>query len=404
MGPQTDREKETAVPLHLVAEEEVRQSGLRLKFPENLERRYQRDTATARAHELRVISRIGLAVFLVIDLLMDLFLDQNLSWKVSLFYSGLLTVVMFLVQPCFRPTVPFFKREGAIFGFCATYCLAAIALASSQQHASLFEPFVFATLPISFILIFVRLPFPLASLLVAVAGSAYGASLLTHPGLSLPHKAFLFGFLLSLALPTLVAAHWLERASRRLYLHNLLQRLTYEHVVAQNAILTDVSYTDPLTGCANRRRMDGELQRLCDKDDTCATFLVADIDWFKNFNDRHGHPVGDRCLQEMATCLAAALRDGDLLARLGGEEFGVLLPRLPMDEAVLVAERLRAAVASYPFMVGTRIVRMTVSIGVASIVAYDEPARVFDAAEKAMYKAKRAGRNRVGGPWMKMAS
>ena len=55
-------------------------------------------------------------------------------------------------------------------------------------------------------------------------------------------------------------------------------------------------------------------------------------------------------------------------------------------------------------MVGTRIVRMTVSIGVASIVAYDEPARVFDAAEKAMYKAKRAGRNRVGGPWMKMAS
>jgi diguanylate cyclase (GGDEF)-like protein len=75
-----------------------------------------------------------------------------------------------------------------------------------------------------------------------------------------------------------------------------------------------------------------------------------------------------------------------------------------MQEAVLVAERLRAGVAAYPFMVGTRIVRITVSVGVASIVGFDEPARVMDAADKALYRAKRSGRNRVGGPWVKLAS
>jgi diguanylate cyclase (GGDEF)-like protein len=114
--------------------------------------------------------------------------------------------------------------------------------------------------------------------------------------------------------------------------------------------------------------------------------------------------LGDRCIQEVATCLAGALREGDLVARFGGEEFGVLLPTMPMQEAILVAERLRAAVAAYPFMVGTRIVRITVSVGLASIVGFDEPARVIDTADKAMYRAKRAGRNRVGGPWLKMAS
>ena len=216
--------------------------------------------------------------------------------------------------------------------------------------------------------------------------------------------AFRSAFLLALTLPTLLAVHGQERAARRLYLHSLLQRLNYERVVADNAVLTDLSYTDPLTGVANRRRLEGELQRLCDKEDVCASFLMIDIDWFKGFNDRYGHQVGDRCLQEVATCLAAALRDRDLLARLGGEEFGVLLPALPMQEAVLVAERLRSAVAAYPFMVGTRIVRITVSIGVASIVGFDEPARVVEAADKAMYRAKRAGRNRVGGPWLKLAS
>jgi diguanylate cyclase (GGDEF)-like protein len=169
-------------------------------------------------------------------------------------------------------------------------------------------------------------------------------------------------------------------------------------------VLADLSYTDPLTGAANRRRMEGELQRLCDKEDTCASFLMVDIDWFKGFNDRYGHPLGDRCLQEVATCLAAALRESDLLARMGGEEFGVLLPAMPMQEAVLVAERLRRAVADFPFMVGARIVRITVSVGVASIVGFDDPARVIDAAEKAMYRAKRSGRNRIGGPWIKLAT
>jgi diguanylate cyclase (GGDEF)-like protein len=404
MGPQTDYENEPAVPLSMLAEVEIRRTGFRLKFPDKLERRYRQDTATSRSLELRAKARIALALFLTAGILVNLFLELKPRWSLSFFYWGLMIAVMLLVQPYFRPTMPFIKRKVAIFAFCATLCLSAIAMVSSEPTPLLLESFVFAALPINFIIIFVRLPFPVATLLTAVTGCAYCVAILDHPGLSPPHKAFLFGFLLAVTVPTLVAAHWLERALRRLYLHGLLQRLNYERVIAQNAVLTDLSYTDPLTGTANRRRMDGELQRLCDKENTCASFLMVDIDWFRGFNDRYGHPLGDRCLQEVATCLAAALREHDLLARMSGEEFGVLLPTLPMQEAILIAERLRKSVADFPFMVGTRIVRVTVSIGVAGIVGFDEPARVIDAADKAMHRAKRAGRNRVGGPWMKVAS
>jgi diguanylate cyclase (GGDEF)-like protein len=405
MGPQTTRETdEPTVPLHMAAEAEIRRSGFRLQFPSELERRYRHDTATSWSHELRAKARIALAVFVTVGILVNLFLDLKPDWTISLFYWGLMIAVMLLVQPYFRPATPFIKREVATFGFCATLCLSDIAMVWLEPTPLLLGSFVFAVLSIGFIIIFMRLPFPVATLLAAVTGCAYCAAIMAHRGLATPNKAFLVGFLLALILPTLVAAHWLERASRRLYLHGLLQRLSYERVIAQNAVLTDLSYHDPLTGAASRRRMDGELQRLCDKEDTCASFLMVDIDWFKGFNDRYGHPLGDRCLQEVATCLATALREHDLLARMGGEEFGVLLPELPMQEAILVAERLRKAVADFPFMVGTRIVRITVSIGVASIVGFDEPARVIDAADKAMHRAKRAGRNRIGGPWVKLAS
>jgi diguanylate cyclase (GGDEF)-like protein len=404
MGPEVDRKKEAEFPLQMAADEEVRRTGLRLRFAPQLEQRYRLDTAAARAFDLPRVAYVGMALFMVTGLLWNLFLDPNPRWKLTAVVWGLMIAAALIVQPYFRPAISFRKRESAILGFYGFMCLAVMAFVDYQPTPLSLEPLIFTALPIYFVLIFVRLPFPLAILFMVVSEGAYGAILLQHPELSETGRMFLVGFLLALTLPTLVAAHHMERASRRLYLHGLLQHLNYERVMAHNAVLTDLSYTDPLTGIANRRRMTGELQRLCDKEDTCSTFLIVDIDWFKNFNDLYGHPVGDRCLQEVATCLAAALRGPDLLARLGGEEFGVLLPELPMQEAVLVAERLRAGVAAYPFMVGTRIVRITVSVGVASIVGFDEPARVMDAADKALYRAKRSGRNRVGGPWVKLAS
>jgi diguanylate cyclase (GGDEF)-like protein len=404
MGLDVKSENQTAVPLQLLAENEIKQNGFRLRFPEALERGYRRDTSTGRAHELRVVSAIALAVFLAMSILLKLCVDTDSRGTLSLSCWGVVTGAMLLAQTCFRPAVPALHREAAMFGFCVALYLSVIAIVGAQPAPLLLESLVLATLPINFILIVVRLPFPLTVLFAASAGIAYVGGLLIHSDISRAETVFLIAFLLASTLPTLLAVHWLERGGRHLYLHGLLKRLNYERVVTDNAVLTDPSYTDPLTGVANRRRLDGELQRLCDKEDTCATFLMVDLDWFKGFNDRYGHLMGDRCLQEVAICLGSALRDGDLLARLGGEEFGVLLPTLPMQEAVLVAERLRAAVAAYPFMVGTRVVRISVSIGVASIVGFDEPKRVIDAADKAMYRAKRAGRNRVGGPWMKLAS
>jgi len=404
MGFQINCGKQPAAPLEMLADTEIRRSGFRLRFPEELERRYRRDTAIGRSQELRAVSRIALAVFLSIGILKTLLLVPHPRWELASFFWVLMIGATLIVQPVLRPAVPSLKRETAIFGFCVTLCLSVLAMISLQRTPFPLQSMVVATLPVNFVLIFVRLPFPLATGFTAAVGCAYVVALLIHPDLSQSERVFLIGLLLAETLPTLGAVHGLERGSRRLYLHGLLQRLNYDRVLSHNAVLTDLSYRDPLTGIANRRRLNAELQLVCDKEDTCATFLMIDIDWFKGFNDRYGHPLGDRCIQEVATCLAGALREGDLVARFGGEEFGVLLPTMPMQEAVLVAERLRAAVAAYPFMVGTRIVRITVSVGLASIVGFDEPARVIDTADKAMYRAKRAGRNRVGGPWLKMAS
>ena len=106
----------------------------------------------------------------------------------------------------------------------------------------------------------------------------------------------------------------------------------------------------------------------------------------------------------MATCLATALREHDLLARMGGEEFGVLLPELPMQEAVWWQNGCARLLPIFRSWWARGSSGSRVSIGVASIVGFDEPARVIDAAEKAMFRAKRAGRNRIGGPWVKLAS
>jgi diguanylate cyclase (GGDEF)-like protein len=119
---------------------------------------------------------------------------------------------------------------------------------------------------------------------------------------------------------------------------------------------------------------------------------VIDIDHFKTFNDRFGHPAGDRVLRRVAHLLRGALRRTDFLARFGGEEFVAVLPGTDLGGAVEVAEWLRRAVADGPW-VGRGV---TVSIGAATLGPEPaRPGRLIRAADRALYRAKAAGRNRV---------
>jgi diguanylate cyclase (GGDEF)-like protein len=170
-----------------------------------------------------------------------------------------------------------------------------------------------------------------------------------------------------------------------------------------NRRLKDMSNRDALTGVANRRRfkefLDTEWRRAL-RSRTSVSVLMVDIDHFKPFNDAYGHQQGDACLKRVAEAMSGELqRAGDLLARYGGEEFVVVLPGHGLDAACQVGRRLRQAVEALaiPTSVSGAAPVVTVSIGAASAVPQgkEAPAALIAAADRALYRAKDAGRNRV---------
>ncbi len=159
--------------------------------------------------------------------------------------------------------------------------------------------------------------------------------------------------------------------------------------------------SDGLTGLMNHRafqlRMRAELSR-ARRESAPIALLMADIDHFKALNDRYGHPAGDAVLVELAQRLRAAVREYDLPARYGGEEFAVILPGLDGAGATAAAERVRAAIAETPFRLpGERTSTVTVSVGAAAAESEQDAEAWLVEADARLYRAKRAGRNRVVG-------
>jgi len=158
--------------------------------------------------------------------------------------------------------------------------------------------------------------------------------------------------------------------------------------------------TDPLTGLANRRAFDPTLSHALARsarNGTPLCMLMVDADHFKQFNDRHGHAAGDQALKALAECMRQAQRPGvDLAARLGGEEFALLIEGLKAPAAVAVAESLRRALAALPDGPGQALAQpLTVSIGVAERLPEEPPSGLMARADAALYRAKQGGRNRV---------
>lgn len=161
-----------------------------------------------------------------------------------------------------------------------------------------------------------------------------------------------------------------------------------------------LALTDPLTGLFNRRYALGHLDRIAQR--AAATggqfaVMVLDIDRFKSINDTHGHLAGDRVLSQVATCLRDGLRPSDLLARIGGEEFLVVLPDTTPEIARGVAERLRGAVSAHVFAVSgsDTQVTTTISVGLAMGSAARNGLETLDHADRALLAAKSEGRNQV---------
>ena len=172
-----------------------------------------------------------------------------------------------------------------------------------------------------------------------------------------------------------------------------------DHARAEAKRVRRDSERDALTGVLNRAAWRSRLeQAAADMKDAGKTMSVLffDIDLFKLVNDSLGHAAGDECLKAVARIVGEELRGGDILGRLGGEEFAVILPTARRIHAIAVAERIRTAVQEHCAIVGEDQVELTVSVGAAEYLGPDESFEaLMERADRAMYNAKGSGRNIV---------
>lgn len=176
------------------------------------------------------------------------------------------------------------------------------------------------------------------------------------------------------------------RKSRR---QRALRRLMREEL--------DMALTDPLTGIGNRRHFDSQIssRMMHKRENVPATALVIiDIDHFKTINDTYGHPSGDRVLEEIAARLRNSIRTSDFLARIGGEEFAVLLPTASAEGALVGAERLRKSIEAAPFRIESGQIPVTASLGVGLAADGETSEALYARVDRALYAAKNGGRNR----------
>ncbi len=184
----------------------------------------------------------------------------------------------------------------------------------------------------------------------------------------------------------------------------ILAVLVFSHVYEASRVrahrkLLRLATTDSLTSLANRTRFLDVFERERNhaaRDQTELSLLLLDLDHFKQVNDRFGHDVGDEVLKYVSATIAHRLRKTDLACRLGGEEFGVLLPGANLDRAIAIAEIIRRNIADIPYTKGNQVIPLTVSIGAAEY-GYDgrDLESMYAIADGHLYKAKAGGRNQV---------
>jgi len=146
--------------------------------------------------------------------------------------------------------------------------------------------------------------------------------------------------------------------------------------------------TDPLTGVSNRRALEETLRSMFamfERYETPFALLILDVDKFKEINDTRGHQAGDQCLKSVAAAIDHTVRETDVVARFGGDEFVVLLPQTHLEQAGMLGERLRIAVREHA--------DLSISVGVATALDGDSPRSLLARADEALFSAKAGGRN-----------
>jgi diguanylate cyclase (GGDEF)-like protein len=196
-------------------------------------------------------------------------------------------------------------------------------------------------------------------------------------------------------------AHLIQKREQELRASITSLRATQDELEKNNAFLAEMAMTDPLTCLYNRRYFFDHLEKECahmNRRTKSIALIILDIDHFKLVNDKYGHQIGDTVLNELSRVVEKALRSGEILARIGGEEFGVLIPDADPNDAANIALRICREVREHVFKDdGEQALKVTCSAGVTTI---DEPSfrtadTLYKQADIALYAAKEAGRNRI---------
>jgi diguanylate cyclase (GGDEF)-like protein len=175
---------------------------------------------------------------------------------------------------------------------------------------------------------------------------------------------------------------------------NALLRAALAEMRGRVEELERLADTDTLTPLPNRRRFERELERAvsqASRHGTPAAVLYIDLNSLKRVNDRHGHMAGDAALIHVARLLQGLIRSSDVVARIGGDEFGLILDHLDHNSAIETAERIGRCIGSNPLDLGGSEVRLQAAIGVATILPGDSAADVMSRADRNMYRAKSEG-------------
>jgi len=185
-----------------------------------------------------------------------------------------------------------------------------------------------------------------------------------------------------------------------LWRYNYTNITQKRRIEAQQKQLEQMAYYDQLTDLPNRRLLEKLIEREYSSIQRYGhetAIMILDIDNFKNINDTYGHPVGDDILRQLADLLKRSARESDTVARFGGEEFIILMPRTTVEEGCVFAERLRKLIMEKSFTIGSDTLQITSSFGVASLNDIDSKTleNYYFAADKALYLAKQSGRNKV---------
>ena len=387
--------------LYTQIEQELARPARDVPFSADLEQRYQLDIQADRRRHLSICLLIGTLSFNSF-LVWQLMLAEDNLWKVALQMMGtsvpfatLAYVLLHKVPLRWRETVAMLPSYTGLF---VVYL---IIVEGAKIRAMDQTLFIFCwPLMLVYTNTCMKSPFRVA-LAYNLFGLALTAVAVAQTSVNISTGGLMLTSAYCSAFFSLLGNYWTNREGRRTYLYRLREELRTASLSSANQDLRLLSQTDALTGLANRRQMQPHLDRLWARQvrgDATGAVLLVDIDHFKRFNDFYGHLMGDSCLQNVATTLQQALRPEDTIARFGGEEFVVLLNDVGEAEARQIGERLLVSIRSLNLVHLGRedgVDHLTVSIGMAhsSLAGVADSAALLDQADRALYSAKRHGRN-----------